>query len=188
VGERTRRILACAVPAGLVLSGLLVWHSSSAAFTAETSNPGNSFSAGTVTLSDDDTGTAMFTVTGLRPGSTGTNCLAVGYTGSLAAAVRLYVAPGDYTGTGLGTYLSLTVDEGTGGAFGSCSGFSGSSIYSGTLANLASSSTDSATGVGTWAPTGSATRTYRFTYTLADNNSAAGLNSQVTFTWQASST
>lgn len=188
MGKSLRRVLGCAVPAGLVISGLLVWQSSEAAFTAETRNPGNSFAAGTVAISDDDTGTALFSVSGLKPGSTGTNCIALQYSGSLPATVRLYVAPGDATGTGLATYLSFTIEEGTGGGFGSCGGFSGSAVYSGTLANLASTATNAATGVGAWTPPGPGTRIYRFTYTLADNNAAAGLTAQVSFTWQATNT
>src|SRR3712207_7319239 len=43
-------------------------------------------------LSDDDSGSAMFTATGLKPGSTGTKCIQVTYGGSLAAAVKLYVS------------------------------------------------------------------------------------------------
>lgn len=192
IGGRRRRSPRWAsiavLPLGLTLSGFFVWQGSEAAFTAQTSNPGNSFSAGTVTLSDDDTGVAMFTMSGLRPGSTDTKCITVTYTGSLAATVKLYVAPGDYTGTGLGTYLNLTVQEGTGGSYASCTGFvSSAADYTGTLGAFAAARTSSATGVGSFAPTAGQSRAYRFTYTLADNNAAQGLNSQVTLTWEAAS-
>jgi hypothetical protein len=188
----TRRwAAALAVPLGLVLSAGLIWESSQAAFTAQTVNAGNTFSAGSVILTDDDASTAMFAVTGLKPGASGQKCIAVTYGGSLNAAVKLFVAPGDLAGTGLGGYLNLTVEEGTGGSFGSCAGFTPSgSDFTGTLAAFAGASTTSATGVGSFAPAGgsAAVRVYRFSYTLADDNAAQGLTATVKFTWEASST
>ena len=193
-GEVKRRFgrwaLVAGLPIGLVLSGGLIWQASQAAFTATTSNSANSFAAGTVTLADDDTGTYMFSVSGLEPGSTGQHCITVTYGGSIAAAVKLYVAAGGLTGTGLAAYLNLTIEEGAGGSFGSCAGFvSAATDFTGTMAAFATASTNSATGVGSFAPTGAAqSEVYRFTYTLADNNAAQGLNSLVTFTWGATST
>ena len=60
-----------AVPLGLLGSGALVWQASYAAFTAQTTSPGNSWSTGSVALTDDDAGAAMFSRTGLAPGSSG---------------------------------------------------------------------------------------------------------------------
>ncbi|MDP9398640.1 MAG: hypothetical protein M3P96_12860 [Actinomycetota bacterium] len=93
--------------------------------TATTANGPNTWSAGTVAISDDDTGSAMFTATALRPNDTGNKCILVTYNGSLAASVKLYAAA---TGT-LGTYLDLTVQKGTGGSFANCTGFTGAAIY-----------------------------------------------------------
>jgi hypothetical protein len=47
-------LLALAALVGLFGSGLLVWRTSRAAFTATTSNAGNSWTAGSVTLTDHD--------------------------------------------------------------------------------------------------------------------------------------
>jgi hypothetical protein len=87
----------------------------------------------------------------------------------------------------------MTVTQGTGGSFGSCSGFAplgtGASVYSGTLAAFGSSATDFATGQGNWAPTGtgSETRVFQFTYTLAANtpDTAQGGTAAIGFTWEA---
>src|SRR4051812_44560547 len=76
-----------AVPIGLIASGALVWNASYAAFTATTVNPGNSWSTGSVALSDSQggsssgaTGTALWSgQTNLIPGSTGTKCIKVTY-------------------------------------------------------------------------------------------------------------
>jgi hypothetical protein len=188
---RRRWLIALSVSLGLVLGTGLVWPSSQAALTAQTSNRGNGFNVGSVTLTDDDSGTAMFAVTGLQPGATGQKCVAVTYAGSIDASIKAFVAPGDLTGTGLGPYLNLTIEEGTGGSFGSCTGFTpATSDFSGTLAGFAGGSTSSANGVGTFTPTGGsgATTVYRFAYTVADTNAAQGRTATVRFSWEATNT
>jgi hypothetical protein len=187
-----------AIPVGLLVSGILVWHSSYAAFTAVADGGANSWSAGTVALSGDDgsnssgaTGTAMFAPTNLKPGSTGTNCVQVTYGGSLAAAVKLYVKPGGLTGAALAAQLDVTIVEGTGGAFNNCTGFvAGATAYTGTLSALASGSTDFSTGIGSWTPTAGQLKTYQITYTLKSSapNSVQGASSSATVTWEAQNT
>lgn len=182
------------MPASVFLSGLLVWQSSNAAFSSTTVNPSNSFASGSVVLSDDDSSTAMFTPTLLKPSSTGTKCIVVTSTGTLASTVQLY-ATGYSTTNALGSYLNMVVDEGTGGTFASsgptsCTGFTlSTNIYTGTLAAFAAAKTSFATGVGTWAPAGSGspTRTYRIQYTLdaATPNSAQSGTAALGFTWEA---
>ncbi|MBT0771506.1 hypothetical protein KIH74_21390 [Kineosporia sp. J2-2] len=160
-------------------------------FSAQTPVTPGSFSAGSVELTDDDTGAAMFTAGSLRPGSTGSRCIAVSYSGSLAAQVRLFVAPGDLTGTGLDRYLTLTVTEGTGGGSGSCAGFAaaGPADFTGTLRDLAATATTWDSGIGGFAPAGAGeTRVYRIVYTLTAGAAAEGLAAQVRFTWEARNT
>jgi hypothetical protein len=181
------------VPAALVLSSALVWHASYSAFSATTDNPASNWSAGSVALSDDDSNTALFSATNLKPGSTGTKCIAVSSTGSLPASVKLY-GTSPATTLALSSYLDLVVDEGTGGTFAgsgptSCTGFtSASNAYTGTLAAFGTGKTNFASGVGTWAPAaGTQTRTYRFTYTVNGSvpNSAQGGTAAIGFTWEA---
>jgi hypothetical protein len=200
MSRRSRWMVAIAVPVGLVASGALVWQASFAAFSATTTNPNNTFSAGTVTLTDDhQPSTVLFNATALKPASTGTACIKVTYNGSLAAAVKLYVKPGDLTTTGsaIAPYLTLAVDEGTGNNA-NCSDFvagandynpTGAGDTTKTLADFASTKTNFATGVSAFAPSGSGqTKTYRVTYWVQDNNSAQGANSTATFTWEADNT
>lgn len=182
------------VPTALVISGLLVWQASYSAFSASTSNPTNNWTAGSVALSDDDSDTAMFTASNLKPASTATKCIVVTSTGTLASAVKLY-ATAYSTTNALGTYINLTVDEGAGGTFAtsgptSCSGFTSSANdFTGTLATFATTKTNFASGVSSWTPTGSGSesKTFRFTYTLdsATPNSAQGGTAQAGFTWEA---
>lgn len=193
VTPRAARLAAwIAIPAALVASGVVVSTASYAAFSSTTVNPTNNWTAGSVALSDDDNNTALFTANNLKPGSTGANCIAVTSTGSLPSAVKLY-GTNVSTTKDLAANVNLTVEQGTGGGFGSCSGFTpaatGSSLYSGTVAGFGAASTNYATGVGTWAPTGTAseTRVYRVTYTVSSTapNTVQGGTAALGFTWEA---
>ena len=181
-----------AIPAALALSGAVVAHSSYAAFSATTVNPTNNWTAGTVALSDDDSNTAAFTATNLKPGSTGTKVIVVTSNGSLASTVKLY-GTNAATTNGLSSYINLVITQGTGGSFASGTGFmplvTGSNVYTGTLANFSATATGFATGLGTWAPTGTASeaRSFQIQYTVdaaAPNTSQAG-TAAVGFTWEA---
>lgn len=187
-GSRRERILQAVAPiAAFLLVGVLVVGGSRAAFSATTDDTGNTFSAGTVTLTDDDTGSSMFTASNMKPGSTVTKCIVVTYGGSIVPAdVKLY---GTAAGTGLATYLTATVEIGTGGSFSSCTGFTATStLYSGTLAGFASSYTNWASGLASWSPASTPdSRTFRFTMALpaGTGNAAQGLTATATFTWEA---
>jgi hypothetical protein len=177
------------VAVGSVLCGTMVWRTSSALFSGTTGNASNSWATGSVSLTDDDSGTALFatgTDGNLTGGQTVTKCIKVTYGGSLTSGigVKLY---GTATG-GLASYLTLTVDQGTGGAFGNCTGFSVTTagIYSGTLSNFASTATNYSSGVGSWAPSSTgATMVYRFTMVVSSSSSAQSTSATGSFTWEA---
>lgn len=186
---RKQVVAGAALPAAVLVSGAMVWQSSYSAFSSTTSNPTSNWATGTVALADDDSSTAMFTASNLRPGATGSKCIAVTSTGSLAATVKLYGT--SYSTTkDLASHINLKVEEGTGASSSSCSGFTGgSTVYDGTLTSFGSSRTGFASGVGTWAPTGSGseTRAYKITYTLSATtpDSAQGGAAAVGFTWES---
>jgi hypothetical protein len=188
--ERGRRRTVAAVVGvvlGLVVSGLLVWRGTSAVFSSTTADGPNSFTLGSVTLSDDDTGSALFSAAGLVPGSTGSNCIAVSYTGTVATSVKLY-AGASSDASGVAQYVDLTIEQGTGGGYGSCGGFgSPTTIYSGTLAGFTGTATDYPSGVGSWSPSGSATTVYRISYTLdaATPSGKQGTSTSATFQWES---
>ncbi len=192
LGRRRRRLLIAAVLTALLLTAVLVNERTRAAFTASTANPADQWAAGTVVLGDDDAGSALFSATGLLPGDTGSKCIRVSYTGSIAATVKLY--GGSSTGT-LGPYIDLVVQEATalgnnGTYAGGCTGFAGTQIYSGTLAGFTTAATDYATGVGAFAPAGAGEyRVYRFDYTLnaAAPSGQQGASAGATFTWESRS-
>jgi hypothetical protein len=157
-----------------------------AAFSDTTDNAGNTWSAGTVALTDNDFGSAMFTASDMAPGTPVIKCIVVSYSGTLTPSdVNLYgVVSG---GNGLDAYLDLTIEEGSGGTFTDCTGFASSStIFTGTLANFAVTHDNFSNGAGVWNPAANPElKTYRFTVTLQDNNLAQGLNATATFTWEA---
>ena len=168
----------------MLLTGAFIVTASLAAFSDTTDNIGNTWTAGSVILTDDDGVTAMFTVTGMKPLDVVENCIVVTYKGTLLPAdVVLYGVSG---GSGLDAYLDLIVEEGAGGTFNNCSGFSGSAIYTGTLADFAVAHTNFGNGAGTWTPSvNPESKTYRFTVTLQDDNAAQTLGATATFTWEA---
>lgn len=174
--------------AAVLLTSALIVTASVAAFSDTTENTGNTWTAGTVVLTDDDPGSAMFIVSDMAPLTPVTECIAVTYSGSLLPSdVNLYGVSG---GDGLDAYLNLTIEEGSGGIFGDCAdgtGFSPTStIFTGTLTSFDATHTDFASGVGAWNPAANPeTVVYRFTVTLQDNNAAQGLNATATFTWEA---
>ena len=171
----------------VLLTGAFIVTASIAAFSDTIDNSGNTWSTGTVVLTDDDGGSGiLFTVTGMKPLDVVTNCIVVTYEGTLLPAdVVLYGVSG---GTGLDAYLDLVIEEGTGGIFDNCSGFSATStIYTGgTLSDFAVAHTNFGNGAGTWSPSANPESvTYRFTATLQDDNAAQGLSGTATFTWEA---
>jgi hypothetical protein len=181
------------VPVALLVGGVAVSQASYSAFSDSTATPASNWAAGTVKLANDaPAATAMFSATNLKPGDTGTKCIAVTSTGSLASAVKLY-ATGAATTNALSSNVNLTITQGTGGGFGSCTGFTalatGAAVYTGTLAALGTSATGFSNGIGAWAPTGTApeTHTYQITYTLdtAAPNTTQGGTAALGFTWEA---
>src|SRR4051812_24211885 len=80
-----------------------------AAFRATGPNSGDAIAAGTVALTDNDSSSAMFSLSGLKAYDTSTKCIKVTNSGSLASQVRLY---GSTSGSGLDRYLSVVVTRG----------------------------------------------------------------------------
>ena len=186
-------LILLAVVLGILLSGAVVLTASRAAFSDTTSNSNNSFTSGTVDLIDDDSGSSAFTVTNMVPGQTVTRCILVTYQGTIVntGPVRLY--SGGFTDSGtLGSHLNLTVEEGTGGDFSSCTGFAASgTIESSTLTQFNIDHTNYTNGAGTWDPSSTPeSRTYRITVQLSSSAPSAQQGQSVTglvFTWETQS-
>ena len=171
----------------VVASSLMAFQATGAVFAATTENAGNAFTAGSVTISDNDTGTAMFNLTNMKPNDNAVGCIEVTYSGTLNPQVRAYGA--STAGDGLEDYLDLTIERGDG----TCAAFgTPTAVWTngtdGDLGIFLGAATNYATGVDTWQPTGGApddTVPYRFTVDLQDNTLAQGKTVTVTFTWEA---
>ncbi|MBV8983480.1 MAG: hypothetical protein JO248_03455 [Acidimicrobiia bacterium] len=196
--DRRRRLApwaarVAAVSGSIALMSVLVVGGSRAAFNATTSNGPNSFAAGTVVIGNDSTGSVMFNLSGMKPGTTATECINVTYTGSLTANVHMYGTAVSGAGT-LADYLNTTIDIGTGAAGGaghSCTGFVlGSNLFpTATLTSFGTTNTNFATGLaGNDGATNPTTKSYRVTVTLQDNNAAQGKTANASFTWEAQNT
>ncbi|RUQ02294.1 MULTISPECIES: hypothetical protein [Curtobacterium] len=193
VSPRAARLAAwIAVPAALVASGVVVSTASYSAFSATTTNPTSNWTAGTVALSDDDANTALFTAANLKPGSSDSKCITVTSTGSLASTVKLY-ATSPSTSSVLAQNTTIKIEQGTGGGFSSCSGFTpaatGGTLFENSLPTLGTQATNFASGLGAWTTTGAAseTRVYKVTYTVSPNtpNTAQANTAQIGLTWEA---
>ena len=173
-----------AIVAAMVMLAVLIVTTSRAAFTDTTDNAANSFASGSVIITDDDGGSAMFAATAMTPGEPVIECIELTYSGSLVPAdIRMY---GVSAGV-LATYLDTTVEIGSGGSFGDCTGFTASStLYSGTLANFSATHTDWTSGLATFtAPANPTSQTLRFTVDVQNDPLAMTQSATATFTWEA---
>ncbi len=196
IGRRVRtldKILVSALVVGALggVTGLGVF----GVFSATTQNAGNEISTGTVAFSDNDSGSALYNVTGATPGDTVSKCIKATYTGSLPSEVRFYTtsSPG-----ALAQYVDLTVTEGTqsSSVFPSCTNFTPDAtgvIYSGTLQTFEQTHTTYASGIDThpgvqfdWLPGDSVV--YKFDATLQSGTPDSGQGTSTgvhAFIWEA---
>jgi len=165
---RTRRIILFSTgPVAVVVAGLLIWQLSSAAFTAQTQNPGNNWATGSVLLTDDDMGAAAFQITNVIPGATGTHCILVTSQSTVPGVVKIYLTR--LGAQGLEKYITVSMESGTGGSFGDCTGFvaDAAALPAISLATAASTYSNYATGALPWTTTGASggeSKTYRVTW------------------------
>ncbi len=165
------------------------------AFSATTTNAGNTITAGTVAIADNDAGAAMYSITNAKPGESVSKCIKVTYTGSLDADVHIYTSS---TIGALGQYVDLTITPGsqTTPTFPSCTGFtpdSGGALYTGTLANFGTTKSSYANGVVDYPGSGTKWATnesvvYQVTATLQSSAPEAAQGATTgahTFTWEA---
>ena len=192
--SRTRKALRTFVVLGAL--GALASVGAFSAFSSQTDNPGNSVTAGTVTLADNDGGTALYSMPTAKPGDSTVSCIRVAYSGSLDSDVKLYT-PSSIGA--LGPYVDLKIEPGTQASpsFPSCTGFTadaGGALYNGTLSGFQSLYNSWATGLvdnpGTsatkWA-TGDAV-VYRVTATLqasAPDTAQGATTGSHTLRWEA---
>jgi predicted ribosomally synthesized peptide with SipW-like signal peptide len=184
---KTRKILRSLVLVGVV--GAVATAGAFSAFSSQTDNPNNTITAGTVSIEDNDSGGALYSIAAAKPSDPKENCIEVKYTGSLPADVNLYRVPGALGS--LGTYANIKVEYGTQASpsFPSCTGFSSDgTLYDGDLPGLAT------TYAGGYAATPGVdgdwdlneTLVYRVTVSIDDDSAAEGLTTGAhTLRWES---
>lgn len=188
-------LLALALTAGLVI------RTSSAVFTAQTDNTGNSLEAGTIVLTDDDIGATALTMSNIAPGEYSENCIVVEYDGSLDPERVSVFSTSAFVPSvaGMEDQVNLTIEQGDGtstGSFGDCSGFSPgvTLVNAEPLSSWHSRASTYDSGDGTWDPVldpAPQARMYRITLELdlATGNAYQGASlTGINVSWATRST
>lgn len=160
--------VAAATPIAILAASAMVWQSSQAAFSGTTRNSGNDWSTGSISLTDDDAGSARFQVANMTPAQTATKCITVTANASVPGLVKAYVVNPVASPQRLEDHVFVSVNAGSGGSFASCTGFvSQSEIIPRTSLSALAAYDDYASGVGGWSvPAGTQSRTYEITWTF----------------------
>ncbi len=133
-------------------------------------------------LTDDDGDTPLFAAGNLRPGERVTGCVRVTHGGSKEAPVTL---SGQGSGP-LDEFLDLEIEQGSGGGNGDCAGFSGTTLFDGTLAEFLQPADGSNGELPAWTASDAArARTFRISVSLRDAAAAQGQTASASFEWQA---
>lgn len=172
------------------LGGALAGFGVFSAFSSTTTNPGNTFEAGTVSLTDNDGSASLFSnATKAKPGVDYDKCIRVTYGGTLDATVKLYASAISADGS----KVNVQVDKSATGSQADCSDIGATTtVYSATSLSTFGS-THSGFANGLEVNPGAATKwvqndavTYRFRLTVPDNNANQGASiSSFTLTWEA---
>ena len=173
-----------AVATSMLMLTVLIVTSSRAAFSDSTVNTTNTFATGSVVITDDDLGGALFTASAMTPGVPVVECITLTYSGSLLPAdIRMY----GVSGGALAPFLDTTVEIGNGGSFGNCAAFvPTSTLYTGTLDNFSTVHTNWATGLPTFTATINPTvQTLRFTVDVQNVPAAQNQSGTADFTFEA---
>ena len=184
-------IKALAVPAALIVGATLVVGGSNAAFTGATANPGNSWTSGTVALTNDH-GSALFSAVNVVPGYTESHCITVSSTANAQTALQFYAEQTANTKQ-LAENIDLTVQAGSGGTDGvsSCTGFvQAQELFTGKLSGLAAANGTLGTALNVTAPLAAAgSQQFKITASLPAStpNAQQGGTAGVTFNWASHS-
>jgi hypothetical protein len=175
------------------MAGAVAGTGAFSAFSKTTANSGNVVTAGDVTLSDNDSGTAAYDMATAKPGDSDERCVRVTFSGNLPSTVKLYRS--GFTGsTGLESDVNLTIERSATGTQADCSDFGASTAVFGTAALSTFGATSWANGIALDDQTGDAVWdngdavTFRITATLpgAAPDSAQGKTTGThSFTWEA---
>jgi hypothetical protein len=168
-----------------VVAGLAVF----SAFSSTATSGTNTFASGSVQLSTNGTGVALFAMPAMSPGDNDSRCVEITYTGSLPADVQFY---GTFTGA-FAPYLDTVVTRGTfsgaAPAGNGCTGFiadaGGGELVNDTLDQLPTSLLPLTDPAPQWVTNDA--HVYMITVSLPANavSASQGLSTSGSLTWQA---
>lgn len=175
--KRTLGVLAVALLAVALAVG------SGATFTAQSANPSNTFSSGTLTMSNSKDGAAILSASNLKPGDVATGVVDIQNTGSVTGSFSLTRSALNDSDTAnpMSQKLNLVVrDCGDFGA-GTPSCDAGDPVrYTGTLAAMTGASS-----LGTYAANEKRRYEFAVTFDSSAGNAYQGDSSTATFQWDA---
>lgn len=178
--NRSRLIAALALVTGLLIAAVIILIVSRTTFTAQTTTGTNTWSTGTVVLTNDHVGTAVFEAQNLKPGDSDTQVVRVDYTGSIVANVNMYATTATPTQT-LDQHIDLVISTNATGVA------PWTSAWTGTLAQLEAA--DFTTALAPWTNAGPSDnfRYYQIQFTLnaATPNDQQGESATAVFAWEA---
>jgi hypothetical protein len=181
-----RRVMVLVTLTILVLAAAAL-AASSASFTAQTANPGNIFTAGSLSMSNDKaavgTGAIVTTAGNMKPGDTVSGTVTLQNTGTVSGAFTLSKTLIGSDAIAFGAKLQMTIQEYTDNTF--ATPVTGAPLYSGAASGAITNLT-----LGTWAP--SATHYYKVSVNWPTSGGAADntfMTASVTyrFQWDATS-
>jgi hypothetical protein len=195
MSRKRKTLLTLCVVAAVAAIAVLATFS---AFSTTTSNPSNSFTAGNVSIGDNDAGGAMFpaaTFANQGPGSSASKCIKVTYTGSLDSTVKLYTP--STAGAGA-EYINLTITAGTQptSTFPNCDSstftpVAGAPVFSGTVASFDTAHSNFGNGFSVFPGNGTKwvqndALVYKFDMSVQDTNDAQDATTgNIEFRWEA---
>ena len=133
---KTRKVLRTL--AVVVVVGGLATLGSFSAFVGQAENPGNELKAGTVSLLDNDAGSALYKLLNTKPGVSTEACIRVNYDGTLPADMKIYRSGAIGT---LGQHVNVKIEPGSQAtpSFPDCTSFTadaGGAIFDDPLSDL----------------------------------------------------
>ena len=106
--RNTKKIALSALALGAASAAVVF--GSFAAWTAQTTNPGNSVSTGTLTMTNNKNAAAVITATNIKPGDTGSSTVVIANSGNIPLTVRLTQSA---VVQGASSFLKINIFDGT---------------------------------------------------------------------------
>lgn len=135
-------------------------------------------------ITTDNGGAPLVSASKLAPGPMPPRCLKINYTGAVADQELRFFVSADTSH--LAQYIDVTIEQGQGGRSGDCSQFTGTSVFTGTLAALAQQYHEQHTALPiARLNAGAGEVSLRFRFAIRDDNRAQGRSVTSDFTWVA---